>query len=233
MSAIAIIPARGGSKRLPNKNILDFFGKPMIAWTIQAAIEAACFDKILVSTDDEEIARVARDYGADVPFLRPTAADDITPISSATLVALNQAENYWEREFKTVAQLMANCPIRNGSDIRMAMAAFHANEAEFQISCFSFGWMNPWWAVKLDKEGKPEALFREAMGVRSQDLPKLYCPTGAIWVADAVAFKRDKTFYGKGHRYQPMHWTAAVDIDDAEDLELARAVYMMKQSNNG
>lgn len=233
MSAIAIIPARGGSKRLPGKNILDFFGKPMIAWTIEAAINAACFDRILVSTDEEAIAKVARDYGAEAPFLRPTAADDITPISTATLVALEQAENHWGREFKTVVQLMANCPIRGSDEIKTAMAAFHANEAGFQISCFPFGWMNPWWAAKLDEGGRPEAMFPEAMGARSQDLSKLYCPTGAIWVAEAAALKREKSFYGKGHRYQPMHWTAAVDIDDAEDLEMARAVHMMKRSNNG
>jgi len=233
MSSIAVIPARSGSKRLPGKNILDFFGKPMIAWTIEAAIDSACFDRILVSTDDEAIAQVARDYGADAPFLRSTAADDISPISTATLVALEQAESHWGTEFGTVVQLMANCPIRGRKEIKTAIAEFWKHEAEFQISCFQFGWMNPWWAAKLDGSGRPEAMFLEAMGARSQDLSKLYCPTGAIWVARATALKQAKTFYGPGHRYQPMHWTAAVDIDDAEDLEMAHAVYMMKRTMHG
>lgn len=227
MSSIAIIPARGGSKRLPGKNIMDFFGKPMIAWTIEAAIKSACFDKILVSTDDEAIAQTARDYGADVPFLRLAAADDMSPISTATLVALEQAENYWGHQFSTVVQLMANCPIRGSEEILAAIRAFKESGVGFQISCFPFGWMNPWWAAKLDEGGRPEALLPIAMGARSQDLAELYCPTGAIWIADANALKHEKTFYGAGHRYQPMRWTAAVDIDDAEDLEFARAVFAM------
>lgn len=229
MSAIAIIPARGGSKRLPRKNILDFFGKPMIAWTIEAAINSGSFDRILVSTDDKEIAQVARDYGADVPFLRPAAADDISPISEATLIALEQAENHWGQKFNTVVQLMANCPIREGQEILAAMLAFRESGASFQISCFQFGWMNPWWAAKLDEVGRPEIMFPRAMGARSQDLERLYCPTGAIWIAEASALKREKTFYGRGHRYQPMRWSSAVDIDDAEDLEMASAVFAMKK----
>lgn len=228
MNAIAIIPARAGSKRLPGKNVADFFGKPMIAWTIEAAIRSGCFGKVLVSTDDEEIARISRRHGAEVPFLRPSAADDITPVSAATLVALRQAEEYWGCTFQIAAQLMANCPIRGAEEIRAAMAEFKSNGAPFQISCFPFGWMNPWWAAKLDAGGRPEALFPEAMKARSQDLPRLYCPTGAIWIADAPALLREKTFYGPGHRFCPMHWTAAVDIDDAEDLQMARAVHLMK-----
>ena len=227
MSAIAIIPARGGSKRLPGKNILDFCGKPMIAWTIEAAIHSGSFDRILVSTDDEMIAQIARDYGAEAPFLRATAADDISPISAATLVALEQAESHWGQQFNTVVQLMANCPIRGSKEIFEAMHAFKESGSRFQISCFPFGWMNPWWAAKLDETGRPEALFPGAMVARSQDLAKLYCPTGAIWIADAAALKCEKTFYGKGHRYQPMHWSSAVDIDDPEDLEMALAILAM------
>ena len=80
-NGIAIIPARGGSKRIPKKNIIDFNGKPMIAWTIKAALESKLFSKVLVSTDSEEIAEISQKYGADVPFLRRSFSDDITPVS--------------------------------------------------------------------------------------------------------------------------------------------------------
>ena len=90
---IAIIPARGGSKRLPNKNIIDFFGKPMIAWTIDAALRTNMFDLILVSTDSQEISEISRHLGAEVPFLRDKHSDDYSTVSEAPLTALNQMEN--------------------------------------------------------------------------------------------------------------------------------------------
>jgi len=222
---IAIIPARGGSKRVPRKNIINFCGQPMIAWTIQAAVESGCFNKILVSTDDHEIADVAKKYGAEVPFLRQVSADDYSPISDATIAALNQAEVYWQEKYSIVVQLMANCPIRNAWDIQDAVERFEQREANFQISCFKYGWMNPWWAVKLSVDGVPEPIFPEAMTKRSQDLDALYCPTGAIWIADALSLKQSGTFYGDGHVFNVLPWTSAVDIDDADDLLMAKAVH--------
>lgn len=225
---IAIIPARGGSKRIPRKNIVDFFGKPMIAWTIEAAQKSGYFERILVSTDDEEIAQVARDHGASVPFLRTECADDHSPVSQATLASLKQAEAFWDTSFDTVVQLMPNCPLRNADDIALAIEAFKSKQAVFQISCFKFGWMNPWWAVRLNEQGRGEKLFSEAVSARSQDLPELYCPTGAIWLAQAASLKKTGTFYGVGHVFDPMHWTSAVDIDDYEDMEMAKVVWIMR-----
>lgn len=225
---IAIIPARGGSKRIPRKNIVDFFGKPMIAWTIEAAQKSGHFERILVSTDDEEIAQVARDYGASVPFLRTECADDHSPVTTATLASLKQAELFWETKFSTVAQLMPNCPMRTADDIKNAIGRFNNKQVAFQISCFKFGWMNPWWALRLNEQGQGEKLFSEAMSARSQDLPELYCPTGAIWLAQGAALKEVGDFYGAGHIFDPMHWSSAVDIDDYEDMEMAKAVWVMR-----
>jgi N-acylneuraminate cytidylyltransferase len=219
---IAIILARGGSKRIPRKNIVEFGGKPLLAWTIAAAIESQLFDKVLVSTDDLEIADVGRRYGADVPFLRCEAADDISPTSEATYVALEQAENFWGTRFDTVTQMMANCPLLSSQDIRDGVLAFEESQAPAQISCFRFGWMNPWWAVKLLEGGKTEQIFPEALKTRSQDLPPLYCPTGALWLAKRNEFQRYKNFYMPGHRFEPINWVSAVDIDDEEDLLMAK-----------
>lgn len=229
MLRIAIIPARGGSKRIPRKNIIDFDGKPMIAWTIEAALESGCFDRVLVSTDSAEIAEVSIAAGASVPFLRQENADDATPSSLASISALKQAEAHWQTRFDRVAQLMPNCPLRNAGHIWAAVESFVQKGHEYQISCFRFGWMNPWWAVKLDGDMAPTRLFPEAMSKRSQDLEHLYCPTGAIWIAGRDALLEANTFYGPDHRFFPMDWIGAVDIDDMDDYRMALALARMNR----
>lgn len=224
MKRVAIIPARGGSKRIPRKNIIDFRGRPMIAWTIAAAIESGCFDRILVSTDCAEIATVSEQAGASVPFLRQSDADDFAPVSAATASALKQAEAHWGTRFDQVVQLMPNCPLRGAENISHAIEHFQRQGNDFQISCFRFGWMNPWWAVQLDEHHAPTALFPEARMKRSQDLPDLYCPSGAIWVATRAGLLDAGSFYGPGYRFCPMDWQAAVDIDDMGDYRFALAV---------
>jgi len=221
---IAIIPARGGSKRIPHKNIAEFLGRPMIAWTIQAAQKSALFDRVFVSTDCEDTARVSQALGVEVPFLRDAHTDDCAPVSAATMRALEQLENHIGEQYRTVCQLMPNCPLRTERHIIDAWDHFDSSTAMFQISCFKFGWMNPWWAVKLDRDGYPERLFPEVSGKRSQDLQELYCPTGAIWLADVAALRQAGTFYGPGHQFYPIDWKAAVDIDDPDDLEMALAI---------
>ena len=229
MRCIAIIPARGGSKRIPRKNIMDFSGKPMIEWTIEAALKSKCFDHVLVSTDSKEISEISIAAGASVPFLRLQNADDKTPSSIATISALRQSENYWDTRFDCVAQLMPNCPLRDADHIQAAMDNFVTQDISYQISCFQFGWMNPWWAVKLDEEMVPTDLFPEAKSVRSQDLERLYCPTGAIWIAGRDALLKAGTFYGPGHRYFPIDQVGAVDIDDMEDYLMAMALERMRK----
>jgi len=226
---IAIIPARGGSKRIPRKNIIDFDGKPMIAWTIRAALESDCFDRVLVTTDSEEIAEVSIAAGASVPFLRQENADDAAPSSLATISALKQAEAHWQTRFDRVAQLMPNCPLRDAAHIRAAMDNFRMREIDYQISCFRFGWMNPWWALKLDVDMTPTRLFPEALSKRSQDLEHLYCPTGAIWIAGRDALLEAGTFYGPDHRFFSMDWIGAVDIDDMDDYRMALALARMSR----
>lgn len=229
LPVLAVIPARGGSKRLPHKNILDFGGKPMLAWTIEAALHSDVFDRVLVSTDDEEIAAVARAHGAEAPFLRQEANDDHSPISVATLAALGQAEKHWKTSFASVVQLMPNCPLRRAEHIRAMAEHFTARKSNFLLSAFRFGWMNPWWAHQVDAQGKPTPLFADALKQRSQDLPPLLCPTGAIWMADVVALKKSASFYGPGFEFFLIEWLAAVDIDDQEDFDMAQAIFQMNK----
>lgn len=224
---IAIIPARGGSKRIKNKNILNFFSKPMIAWTILAAKKSNLFHRILVSTNDPKIARIAKKYGAEAPFLRKKYFDDMTPVSKATITALKNAKQFWKEDYDTVVQLMANCPLRTGLDIINSVRIFEKEKRNFQISCFKFGWMNPWWAF-IKKNKKVFPIFPRQIKKRSQDLPNLYCPTGAIWIASSEYLLREKTFYGKNFAFEPIDWKRAVDIDDHDDLNFAKIVKKLK-----
>lgn len=219
---IAIIPARGGSKRVPRKNIKDFNGKPMIVWTIEAAIDSKQFDKVFVSTDDEEIAELSRKAGAEVPFLRDEYADDFSTVSDVTVYTLRKIEEKFNESFDVVVQLMANCPLRTSSSIVDSLVNFENKNSQFQISCFSYGWSNPWWASKLNSVGEPTKLFPDQSKMRSQDLEELYCPTGAIWIANVKSLLSSNTFYGPGHRFYPVSWIEAVDIDTMEDWESAK-----------
>lgn len=221
---VAIIPARGGSKRIPKKNIIEFLGKPMIAWTIEAAIQSNKFDKVIVSTDDQEIASVASRFGAEIPFLRETDADDITPISTATLNYMTRLQKYLGEETETVTQLMANCPLRSSQDIETFIHKFDELGSPFLLSCFKFGWMNPWWSFRMSETGGHEFMFPKALTMRSQDLDDLYCPTGSIWIAKLSNLVKEGTFYGKDHRFSEISWKSAVDIDDWSDLEFAQKV---------
>ena len=228
MKTIAIIPARGGSRRIPQKNIIDFDAKPMIAWTIEAALSSKQFDRVLVSTDNEKIAGVAREWGAEAPFMRSTFMDDTASVSEATLSAVKQAERYWGEQYKTVVQLMANCPLRTDKSIVDAIESFRKSDHDFSISAFKYGWMNPWWAVRLDEKNRPLPLFKEALKRRSQDLEDLYCPTGAIWIANFEALNISHSFYGNNYIFNPIPWYEAVDIDDIEDLNMALAIKYMQ-----
>lgn len=226
---IAIIPARGGSKRIPKKNIIEFHGKPMIAWTIEAALKSKYITRVIVSTDDQEIAEVSIKYGAEVPFLREQNADDHSPISLATIHCLDQLNKNQNLVEETVVQLMANCPIRNSSDIDESIENFLSKGNSFQISSFSYGWMNPWWAHIVDNQGKCKPLFDpNETQKRSQDLPELECPTGAIWIANIKELKKFGSFYGENYSFYRLNWKSALDIDNYEDLEMAQAVFSIK-----
>ncbi len=218
---IAIIPARGGSKRIPRKNIIDFHGKPMIAWTIEAALNSDVFDRVIVSTDDPEIADISRKYGAEIPFLRTAYADDNSNVSQVILASLQRLNI----DAGTVGMLMANCPLRQSKSIRRLTENFDRSGAEFQISAFNYGFANPWWAHRVDESGSAKPLFAEELTARSQDLPALLCPTGACWLARIPAFRSHETFYGPNYHFGLIDRVAAMDIDDEGDLRLARALF--------
>lgn len=231
-SLVAIIPARGGSKRIPRKNIREFRGVPLIAYTVDAALESGLFDRVVVSTDDEDIAEIAGDRGAEVPFRRPDAlADDHTPVSEATAHALECIDPEGRR-YDHVAQLMANCPLRTAADIESSYARFWDRTPDAQLSVFEFEWQNPWWALKMNDDGRLDPLFDEMFEneVRSQDQPPLYCITGAVWWGKTEVVRSAQTFHVEGRAGWTMPWRRAVDIDTEEDWRFAETLASMQAS---
>jgi pseudaminic acid cytidylyltransferase len=232
-TVLAVIPARGGSKRIPDKNIRHLAGKPIIAYTIAAALESGLFERVVVSTDSREIARVALEYGAEVPFLRSeNLADDFTPVSSATVDALVRLDPSGDK-FHSVAQLMANCPLRTASDVSDSYRQFQATGTESQISVTRYGWQNPWWAMRRNERQECEPVFKEQTTARSQDLPELFCPTGAIWWARTGVLRETGTFHVEKKTGWEIPWQRGIDIDTFEDWAMAEAVLRFPSSSAG
>lgn len=227
-ASIAIIPARGGSKRIPAKNIRLLDGKPMIAYTIAAAHASALFARVVVSTDDQEIAEISRQNGAEIPFLRQASlSDDFTPVSEVTADALARLDPDGQT-FDSVAQLMPNCPLRTADDIRESYAQFGKAETSSQISIVRYGWQNPWWAMRRNEGHTLDPLFKEQLSARSQDLPELFCPTGAIWWARAETLRRTKTFHLADRTGWEISWQHGIDIDTLEDFALTEVLFRLQ-----
>jgi pseudaminic acid cytidylyltransferase len=220
---LAVIPARGGSKRIPRKNIKLLHGKPMIAYTVEAALQSGVFDKVVVSTDDAEIAEISKQFGADVPFVREASlADDHTPASLVTLDALEKLDPTGSI-YTYVSQLMPNCPLRTAEDIQRSFEKLLETNADTQFSVNRFGWLNPWWAFKVESQTL-EPLFPEAFKTRSQDLPTLYALTGALWWAKTDVLRREKTFHTAMRTGFELSWQHALDIDDEDDWQMAEVL---------
>lgn len=222
VTRVAIIPARGGSRRIPRKNIHPFCGKPMLAWTIEAALESRCFDRVIVSTEDQEIADIAVRYGATVPFLRDAAFDDQAHVSEVVIRTLQRLGPNIAEQYAVTAMLMPNCPFRDAADVARAIERFGTQGLDFQISCTDFSFQNPWWAHRILPDRRAQPLFPEAMKQRSQDLDPLYAPTGALWIAKTAALIEAGSYLVREYSYEPLSWLHAIDIDTLEDLELAQ-----------
>jgi CMP-N-acetylneuraminic acid synthetase len=220
MKTLGVIIARGGSRRIPKKNIHPVGGKPLLAWSVEAALASGVCGRVLVSTDDPETAETAVAHGAEAPFLRNAAADDRATASEAGLAALDQAEAHWGEAYDAMVLLMPSCPLRTGELIRAQFETFQRRRADFLLSCADFGPTKPWWAFELDAQNQPRYLQPEALKTRSQELAKLYAPSGATWIASVPALRAAKTFYGPGHCFFPISWIHAIDIDEPADIKL-------------
>lgn len=220
---IAIIPARGGSKRIPRKNIKEFCGKPMIAYSIDAALQSGLFDTILVSTDDEEIADVARHYGADVPFIRPDAlSDDFTGTGAVVQHALEWSKEHGKLYdyactiYATAPMLQPHYLIEGFEKLRESNAinAFSVTSMPFPIQR----------TFKITSEGRCEMFTPEYFHTRSQDLEEAYQDAGQFYWKD-LRKKTKEIMFGKESMPIILPRHLVQDIDTPEDWIRAEFMY--------
>ena len=231
MSVIAIIPARGGSKRILNKNTIDFFGKPMIIWTLEAAKKTKLFSKIVVSTESDLIREVVEKYGFEVIIRPEEFATDEATLNPVLLNVFEQLESKGQY-FKDACLLMANCPIRDDKDIIESYSQYKKSSTNLLMSVFEYGMFYPFWALENTKKGLKPFFGEKYIRTRSQDLPQVYCPTGAIRWVNISAFKKEKDFYGDNLQPYVLPWYKGIDIDDEADLDIAKMIYSYYNEQN-
>jgi pseudaminic acid cytidylyltransferase len=218
-NTVAIIPARGGSKRLPRKNIVDFLGQPIIAYTIKAAVDSGCFDRVLVSTDDEEISVVAEHAGAIVARRSDKLATDTSTVVEVCIDLLDR-EAAAGRHWQTMGCLYATAPLRNAHDVRATMKLLQPGFCGFSMAVTSYDLL-PSAALKYSPDGTLTPMWPELINLRTSELPRMRVDNGSTYGVIVDDFRRSLTFYGPGLRGYDMPRERSVDIDTHHDLALA------------
>lgn len=231
MSRVAIIPARGGSKRIPRKNVKEFCGKPMIAWSIEAAKASACFDKIIVSTDDQEIAEIARQEGAEVPFMRPESlADDYT----GTIPVIRHAVQ-WLQEHDVAAEyaccIYATAPFISAEDLQRGWKCISQGRESYAFSVTSYAFPIQR-AVRITESGHVAMFDPEQFQARSQDLEDAWHDAGQFYWGVADAWLRDKPIFAEDSAPVKLPRHRVQDIDTLEDWIRAEWLFKAMQASS-
>ena len=222
---LAVIPARGGSKRIPRKNIKSFCGKPMIAWSIEAALASGCFDQVIVSTDDAEIASVAQQHGAQVPFMRPAElSDDHT----GTIPVIRHAIEWQQAQGEAPEQvccIYATAPFVRASDLRQGLSTLNTAQSDYAFAVTSYAFPIQR-AIRFTAAGRVEMFNPEHFNTRSQDLEEAWHDAGQFYWGRADAWLAGKPLFASGSVPLPLPRHRVQDIDTPEDWE--RAEWMFK-----
>ena len=224
---LGIIPARGGSKGIPRKNIKLLAGKPLIAWTIEEAKKSKYIDRLILSSEDEEIISVAKQWGCEVPFVRPKElAQDDTPGIAPVLHAVESLQE----KYDFVCLLQPTSPLREVDDIDGCIEKCVSTKALSSISVTEVD-KHPFWMYKLKARSKLSPLFPEkSLMARRQELPKIYMPNGAIYFANIHHLTKTKSFFTKGTIAHIMQENNSIDIDTKLDFELCE-FFLTKRTN--
>ena len=216
MRILGLITARGGSKGIERKNVRSIAGKPLIAWTVEAALRSERLADLVVSTEDQEIADAARDAGARVPFMRPAdLAADTTPGIDPVLHAIEMLPGY-----DAVLLLQPTSPLRAAEDIDGLLALADRTEAPSIVSVCAAE-EQPAWMYRLADGGRMEPLLPEASAARRQDLPPVYTLNGALYFATLPWLAEHRSFIGPGTLGYPMPAERSIDIDGPLDWRIA------------
>lgn len=233
MSVLAVIPARGGSKGVPRKNIRPFCGKPLIAWTIEAALAAPSIAQVIVSTDDAEIAEVARKYGDLVPFMRPAdLATDTAQTLPVVQHAVAQAENAGMK-VSVVVLLQPTTPLRQAKDIELGIQKIQSSGADSVVSVVEVGGNHPF---RMKRIVGDDVLVNfidqgfEDMRPR-QSLPPVYIREGSIYIARRDVVMKQNTMVGKNARALVIPPSQTINIDNALDFEMAEILFSRKMKS--
>ena len=232
---LALIPARGGSKGLPRKNIREVKGKPLIGWSIECAQRSQYIDRLIVSTDDEEIAAVCRQYGAEVPFVRPAAlASDTATSMDVILHALDWVAR--EESYDYLVLLEPTSPLRTVRDIDTALARLDQSEAESIIGVARQEAAHPRFSARINAQGRLEPYLQDRGGsIRRQDLEDVYFLEGTIYISRVAALRDKRSFYHDQtlpyvvERYQQFEVDEEMDIDIIE----AMLAYQARTGSSG
>lgn len=223
MGKIAIITARGGSKRIPRKNIREFCGKPILAYSIEAARESGLFDTVMVSTEDEEIAQIARRYGAEVPFYRSeqTAGD----FATTNDVLLEVLEEYEKRgkQYDLGCCIYPTAPFVTADKLKCAVKRLESSDADTLIPVVSFSY--PPQRAMVEREGRLVFLYPQYLDTRSQDLEPHYHDVGQFYLFYAEAFRKNRKLMVGNILPYVVPETEVQDIDNQTDWEIAELKY--------
>lgn len=220
---IAVIPARGGSKRIPRKNIRPFAGKPMIAHSIDIARQSGVFDRIVVSTDDEEIAQIARDFSAEVPFVRPAAIADDQAGTGAVIAHAVEFLRKQGAHLSAVCCIYATAPFMRAEDLRESLALLDGSDLDYVFAATTFA--SPIFrSFRESERGGLEMFFPDKYSVRSQDLPEaLHDAAQFYWGRPQVWLDQRKVFGPSSAVVRIPRWRVQ-DIDTVEDWTRAEAM---------
>ncbi|WHS61995.1 pseudaminic acid cytidylyltransferase [Pseudomonas sp. G2-4] len=229
---LAVIPARGGSKRIPRKNIKPFCGKPMIVWSIETALRSGCFDQVIVSTDDAEIADVARQYGASVPFMRPAELSDDYTGTLPVIRHVIEWFNAQEQAIEQVCCLYATAPFVQVEDIQRGLQILEETDSDYAFSVTSYAFPIQR-AIRLTEEGQVEMFSPEYFNTRSQDLEEAFHDAGQFYWGRASAWLQGKMIFKPGSAPVLLPRHRVQDIDTLEDWVRAEWLFKAMQAQQG
>ena len=230
MRRIAIIPARGGSKRFPRKNIAKFFGRPIIYYTIRAALESGCFDKIVVSTDDDEIESISSCYGVDVDRRPSRLGADTATVREVCLDFLSRQRSEG-MEWDILCCLYATAALRTSEDVRCVLSLIEPSVCDFAMGV-SQADRYVHQALVGSEHGFLEPLWIDCVESRSEAAETYWFSNGTAYAVWVPAFEKTGSFYGPSLRGHFMPRSRSVDIDRPEDLELAQFYFAKQGANN-
>ncbi|MDE6951760.1 MAG: pseudaminic acid cytidylyltransferase [Lachnospiraceae bacterium] len=225
MASIAIITARGGSKRIPGKNIRDFVGKPIIAYSIKAARESGIFDEVMVSTDSEEIAAAAKKYGAAVPFLRSEKTSNDWATTADVLLEVIENYRIRNRQFERICCIYPTAPFLTGERLREANKVLEDAKAESLMPVVRFSF--PPQRGMVIREGRVDYRYPEFRNTRSQDLEVMYHDCGQFYFCRTDAFLKHRTMVTPDTVPFEMSEEEVQDIDNLSDWQVAELKYKM------